>query len=418
MPRSCRIGILLLCLSLFGCSKKVSEPTEVLTSFVPPAIVASQPAARSVGVLYDTDIWVQFDRALEPSSVNVRTVFFKQDTRRLAATVSYEGLTRRILVRPTAVLDLGATYTVELSPRVRAFQGDSLGTSAFFQFTTNTLRRVHYDFPLEDAREGLVTSLGWSGNGPINSNITYELYASVDSAAVVNRTVPYRQRSVILYHLPREYWPQGATVFWSVTAVNLTTGERLDGPVTKFRTYPVGTPVDSMIVHIQDWGGRQAGLITQFCSSPTLPISTQYNSGIRFLRTVLPSTLQVASARVELPVPDAYMPSLDSTAPVLQLAQNDWSSCLFTYPGPPFPETNGVLATGASSATPNCAVFEGAALGAFFEGQARLRPYNGVLVRSPQPAQFQVSTQALNGVVPRAVIYFYPPGSDTRSAAR
>ncbi|MEO5988257.1 MAG: Ig-like domain-containing protein [Candidatus Eisenbacteria bacterium] len=407
--------ILLLCLAAVSCGKQVVAPTEPLRALVPPVIVATQPPARSTGVLYDSDIWVQFDRALDSSTVNVLNVYLKQDTRRLAVTVRYEGPTHRVIVQPLTVLDLQKTFTVELSPRIRAFQGDSLGERAFFQFTTNSLRRPRYDFPLVDAKEGPVTSLGWSGNGVINGNISYECYASSDSAAVAARSVPYLQRAVFLYLLPRVRWPQGTNVFWSVTAINLVTGERLAGAVTRFRTYAADAPVDSVSVGIQDWGGRSQGSIQQ-CSVPLLSVSPAHNAAIRFSLATISSSLKVASARVELPVPDAYMPTLNTIAPVLHFAQNDWLPCAFSFPGPPYPEVNSLLATGAACASANRAVFEGDAIGAFAEGQARRLPYYGFILRSPSLIQYGI--QPINGATARVIVYFYPPGTDAAVAAR
>ena len=147
MTRPAILLFALLSMISSGCNKQGAAPTEVLPQSVPPMVVATKPPARFTGVLYDTDIWVQFDRSLEPSSVSALTVFLKQDSRRLSATITYDGLSRRIVVRPNVVLDLQTTYTVEMSPRVRAAGGDSLGATAFFQFTTNTLRRPRYDSP-------------------------------------------------------------------------------------------------------------------------------------------------------------------------------------------------------------------------------------------------------------------------------
>lgn len=416
MTRPALLLLALLGLLACGCSKQVAAPTEVLRTLVPPMVTATQPPARSTGVLYDTDIWVQFDRSLDASTVNPLTVFLKQDTRRLSATITYDGLSRRIVVRPNVVLDLQTTYTVEMSPRVRAAGGDSLGATAFFQFTTNTLRRPRYDRPAVDAMEGPHTSLMWSGNGLINGNISYEIYVGEDSAAVASRSIPYLQRAVFLYYLPRTKWPQGTQVYWAVTAINLLTGERLDGAVTRFRTYASDVPVDSVFVAIADWGGRSQTSTTQQCTVQLLNASPAHNAGIRFGVAGLSTTLKVADARIELPVPDLYASSINTIAPVVHFAQNDWVACTFSFPGPPFPEVNSLLATGAASGTPNKAVFASDAVGAFFEGQARRLGYYGVVLRSPALIQF--GTSSINGIAPRAVIYFYPPGSSEQEAAR
>jgi hypothetical protein len=47
-----------------GCSKHVTGPA-VRQGPLPPSLVATQPAPRATGVLYDGDIWGQFDRPLD-----------------------------------------------------------------------------------------------------------------------------------------------------------------------------------------------------------------------------------------------------------------------------------------------------------------------------------------------------------------
>ena len=71
-----------------------------------------------------------------------------------------------------------------------------LPEGVFFQFTTNSLRHVTYDFPAEGDLEGPVAALGWAGSLGAQNNLFYEVYASEDSAAVVLRTAPRLQRSV------------------------------------------------------------------------------------------------------------------------------------------------------------------------------------------------------------------------------
>src|SRR5262249_22520366 len=155
-----------------------------------PELVATLPAARSTGVLYDTDIWGQFSRALDPGTIDTTTVYLKLDGQRLPITVIYDGLTRRILLRPRVTLALQRTYTVEFSTSVNASDGPPIAPDVLFQFTTNSLRRVPYAFPAQAALEGPVASLGWGGaTGPTN-NILYEIYASTDSLAIASRSAP------------------------------------------------------------------------------------------------------------------------------------------------------------------------------------------------------------------------------------
>ena len=172
-------------------------------------------------------------------------------------------------------------------------------------------------------------------------------------------------------------------------------------------------PVDSVVVAVADWGGRSRSSALQLCNSSTLTASVDHNAGMRFGVAQLPTNLKVAGGRLELPVTDGSLGVFPTASAAVHFAQNDWSTCTYAYPGPPFPETNALLAIGALSDRPNCAVFESDGLLAFFEGQARRMPLYGLLLRSASPVIY--GTQTVNGVVPRAILYFYPPG--TQAAA-
>src|ERR1051325_9619371 len=90
-------------------------------------------------------------RPLDGRTVSPLTVFLKLDGQRVAITTNYDGSTRRIFVHPIPLLELQRTYTVEFSPGVKGFDGTPLPTDVFYQFTTNSLRRVVYDYPVDDA---------------------------------------------------------------------------------------------------------------------------------------------------------------------------------------------------------------------------------------------------------------------------
>ena len=389
-----------------ACSKRASDTTAPPSSSLPPQVTATHPPARSTGVLYDTEIWVQFDRALDPATVSATTVFLKLDSRRIASTVRYEDITRRIVVVPQVVLDLQKTYTVEISPAVKSYDGTPLPRTAFFQFTTNSVRRPVADFPTQDALEGPFGALGWSGNGGPIGGLLYEVYASTDSVAVEQRTIPYLQRAVYLYHLPHLRWPSGSTVYWAVTVENLSTGERLPGAVGRFRTIDAATPVDSVIIGVADWGGHDSGTRTQYCARTTIPSGPpRYSSAVHWPLTSLPSTYRLADVRVEMNVTSDYANQTTYAYSSLWLAQNEWAPCTVTAPGPPYAEVVGNLATGVPT-SPQGLRYQSEYLSAFFEAQIRRRPYvYGTVIRSSIPLFYAVTDAS--GVPPRAVLYFY-----------
>ena len=74
------------------------------------------------------------------------------------------------------------------------------------------------------------------------------------------------------------------------------------------------------------------------------------------------------------------------------------------------------IIAGVAGGRPNLAVFQSDAIAAFLEGQARRLPYYGFVLRSPSLIQY--GTQSLNGVTPRAMVYYYRPGAAALTRAR
>src|SRR5262245_8049007 len=144
------ISILALVLSLSGCSNKESTvPTAPPGPPPAPGLVATAPPARSTSALYDSDIWGQFDRALDRRTVTTQNVYLKLDGARIPIQVSYDSTSFKVFLRPSVTLDLQRTYTAEFSTAVKDLGGTPLPPGLFFQFTTNSLRRPAYDFPLQ-----------------------------------------------------------------------------------------------------------------------------------------------------------------------------------------------------------------------------------------------------------------------------
>src|SRR5438552_3387176 len=100
-----------------GCSKHVNAPAP--RANLPPQVLAVSPPARSAHVQTDVAIWAEFDRDLDPATVDTRHVRLKVDTRRLPITVHYDAATRRVLIDAGGNLTLNVTHTVELEPGLR-----------------------------------------------------------------------------------------------------------------------------------------------------------------------------------------------------------------------------------------------------------------------------------------------------------
>jgi hypothetical protein len=372
-----------------------------------PALVATQPAARSPSVLYDSAIWAQFDRPLDPRTVTTLNVYLKLDGQRLPITVGYDTADRRVTLTPTVILELQRTYTVEFSTAVKGGDGTPLPPGVFFQFTTNSLRRPTYDFPVTASLEGPVTTLCWGGTqGPTN-NLFYELYASTDSAAVVARTAPMLARNVFTRFVPSVAWSLGSTVYWAVTVENQTTHERLDGSLRSFRTLDPGTPIDSLTIHGRDHGSKSTSSNTQSCNAQTFSCGLPFNGAVHWDVGSLPANIRLQGVEVRLTEPASSSTSIASANPSLWIAQNDWLPCTMNSPGPPFNELTGFLA-GVVAETPTVARFSSDRLAGLLEAQYLARGLLfGTVLRADSQITFESTLSSDFAGRPSAVVHFY-----------
>ena len=331
--------------ALAGCGKE-SGPAAPQAQ-LPPQIQSVMPPARSTRVLYDTDIWAQFDQPLDPATVGATTVFLKLDTRRLNASVVYEAATQRIRVTPQAPLALNRTYTIELSPHVATADGAALGGVYFWQFTTNGLRRFSQPGPPDGSTfESPFAGMVWDQTETTAGAVQYAVFMGSDSAAVAARAVTPDIVSTWARWLPRTRWPFGATVYWSVRATNLTLNEVMDGPVWRFEVLPDGLPIDSLTVNARHWGfyDRRPRVPVSQCGA-SMTIGPDVVTGIRWPLEDLPRTLKVAGFSLRMFT--TAQTEFPSRVPSLWGGTEPWSSCALGYPGPPWTdETRGALAVG------------------------------------------------------------------------
>lgn len=381
-------------LAVAGCSKKVTAPPPAAS--LPPSVEATSPPARSIGILDDTPIWVQFDRALDVATVDTRTVFLKVDTWRLPISVSWDASTRRIVIVPTAKLALFRTHTVELSPEVAAEDGTRLGQSFFWQFRVISLRVPRAPFPMDGAGgESPLLTLSWLGTEPAAGTIVYDVYGGADSAAVAARTA-----SPIAHYIgkasltPAARWQMGSRLYWSVRAYNFTTGETLDGEVWHFDTLPADTPIDSLNVPMRDWfyaitgSGFGGSSYNRFCSGDSIgcgpPVDQNY---LRWNYAGLGVGLRLAGATVVLSPYEAYWTRMNATLGLGSLVAT--GTVCASGATAPFvkPVSGGVLASGEVLPGPRVR-FASDALAAYIEYTVRQSGPDGFSVYSSTRIQW------------------------------
>ena len=408
MPRLL-LAIAILSAVFAGCSKHATESAAPATQSPAPALLATQPAPRSPTAVYDGEIWAEFDRPLDPRTVTPLTVFLKLDGQRIPITVTYDGITRRVFLHPTVVLALQRTYTAEFSTSVKGLDGTPLPEGVFFQFTTNSLRHVAYDYPLVNDLEGPMACLGWGGSSGLDGNIFYDVYASEDSVAVAQRAAPVLQHTVFRRYLGATAWPLGARIYWAVTSENETTHERMPGDVQSFRTLDASTPIDSMVIKAQDYGSNSSrnSATNQSCNLVVLQSGPTWNAGIHWNVALLPGNVRIAGATMSLFFTDPLAGSFNATQPAVWMAQNEFQACVMRGGGPPFIELSGRLASSVSI-DPLRNDLSSDRLAAFVEAQYRHRTMlPGTLIRTLTDTNFNSPALADQSKVPQIMVRFY-----------
>ena len=406
--RRLSLPILVLIATLSGCSKHSTDSTAPPAAPPVPELVAMHPPARSPSALYDSDIWAQFDRPLDRRTVDTLNVYLKLDGQRIRVSVGYDSLSQRVTITPRVVLELQRTYTVEFSTAVKGADGTPLAPGVFYQFTTNSLRRPTYDFPLATSLEGPVVTLGWDGSVGAQGNVLNELYASTDSNAVKARTAPMLARNVFTRFVPSVTWPLGATVYWAITAENVTTHERLDGSMVSFHTVDASTPLDSVTIPAHDHGSKGISAGTpQGCNFQNFTTGGAFNGAVHWEVGQIPAGARLQSVALKLSIWSADTSTVEGAQPALWMAQNEWQACTMNSPGPPFIEQSGFLAP-ATTVDSRTAVFSSDRLAGLLEALSRGRGFLfGTIIRASHTVNFHSTSSQDFASRPSAVIRFY-----------
>jgi hypothetical protein len=397
MKRAIALAALVFAALITGCSKEapVAPPT-----LIAPKVVTVQPPARSAGYAYDGQIWALFDRPLDPKSIDTTTVFLKKDTQRLACAVSYEPVSRRIVVVPRASLGLNVTYTVVVTTLVRAKDGTPLPQDYLWQFATSSIRRPVYVSPAPGEIASPVTMLRWLSADAAPGSLVFDVYAGPDSNAVAARTTPVLAHTTNSFYLPRSYWPAGQRSYWAVTTTNVATGEKIHSPAVGFQVLPNGTPTHAVSGQAIEWGAIQTGRTTQFCSQNYVPAGPGYNNAVRFDLDPGRMGIRVKSASLVMtPASNPYLASVVSA----WYCSPTWFACSMVYTGAPFIDPGGQLGFAYTSGSQM--IIESPGLAAWVEGMLRRSPdFSGLMFTCGTSAGNQININTSGPSGPRPVI--------------
>ncbi len=400
---------------LAGCDSRPAPTAPVAR--LGPAIEEVFPAARSVRVPLTTPIWARFRAPLAPATVNPTTVFLKLDAARVLSTVSYDTATRTLRVVPLEGLRLRRTYTIELSPRIATADGVALDSVYFWQFTTTTLRRLEHPVPAHHALgQSPFAAFGWDATEPEAGQVSYELFTAADSA-----TAALHAGSRFVTSSPRRVAParlgHASTLWWSVRATNLDTGEQAAGPAWCFTTVAADAAIDSLELPVSTFCSISSQRpTTTNCGSTTFILGGGYNSAIRWTVGSAPRGLRLAGAAILL-WPISATPSIG--APAVYGTTTDFDGCTAAFGGPPFIDTgHGRLAGGTFVPAAGAVVFRSDSLTAHVQSGVQFGAPAGYSLTGT--TTFSSYSPASAYIPPLLRLYYYrdPPAASPATATR
>src|SRR5206468_4314016 len=107
-------------------------------------------------------------------------------------------------------------------------------------------------------------------------SVVYDVYLGTDSATIAARAAPPATRITRAFYVPESRWEPGSAPYWSITAINLDSGDTLTSPVWGFQVVPVGAAIDSVSIPANDWGYYQKSNRQTFCFESSVRTGSQY----------------------------------------------------------------------------------------------------------------------------------------------
>jgi hypothetical protein len=107
-----------------------------LNATVKPFVVATDPPAGSVNVVTSASPTVTFSESMDPTSLGGNVYVRKQGGATVAASYSYNPVTKTATVNPNADLDPSTVYEIVVKAAVKDDAGNTLGADYVVSFTT------------------------------------------------------------------------------------------------------------------------------------------------------------------------------------------------------------------------------------------------------------------------------------------
>jgi hypothetical protein len=164
------LGLAVLAVGLASSAPGEAAPVSIPTVTFPhpdfpiPLVTSTGPDDGKTNVAYDPDIWVEFSRAMDPSTLSSASFYLtKADGTWVTATRRCRVDNLAWWLYPVDPLEPGVTYVVTLTTEAKAENGAALAAKFTWSFTTVLFADVDLDNPYAVAISHLAGSVIISG---------------------------------------------------------------------------------------------------------------------------------------------------------------------------------------------------------------------------------------------------------------
>ena len=173
-----------------------------------PTVAGVAPANGATGVALTANVEASFSEAMDPATLGATnfTLVKQGTTTPVAATVTYDGATKKAIFDPNADLEAGITYTATLKGGAKDLADNALAADKAWSFTTKAAAALAAPSNLSAALSGSLSSqlidLKWVDNSTSEANFAIErsttsgFTANLVTYKVPENTTSYRDNAL------------------------------------------------------------------------------------------------------------------------------------------------------------------------------------------------------------------------------
>jgi hypothetical protein len=331
--------------ALRGADGAPTEPTTwtFTTAASPPpapAVTGVAPAAGSGSVFNGTTVRASLDIPIDPATVSLSSFTLRPSAGGdpVAASVSYDAPTNRVILTPSSPLAIGTQFEARLTTDIRTTTGAPLAADVVWTFTTAQCPCSLFNAAASPADKQLSVS-AYRTPG-LTAPFTYELgtKVKVDAPTTLVALRYYKDVLETGSHIGRVWDETGALLAQATYASETTSGWQRQSLATPLTLQPGHTYTVSVNVNTS-YGMTQFGMSQGYASGPLSTVSGNngsYNDHAgQAPNTSFNSSNYYVDAVVRVPSAPQRTPEVVSTSPAATatgVAINAKPSATFNYP--------------------------------------------------------------------------------------